>query len=68
MNDYVIEHTPTETSAGGAFLYINKKYSYQPTNDLNIYKSIFVEIILPKKVLLFILVVFTNIHLWIYAS
>ena len=55
MNDYVIEHTPTESSTGRALLYINTKYSYQPRNDLNIYKSghlesIFVEIILPKKI------------------
>ena len=55
MNDYVIEHTPTESSIGRALLYINTKYSYQPRNDLNIYKSghlesIFVEIILPKKI------------------
>ena len=49
-----MEHTPTESSAGGALLYINKKYSYQPRNDLNIYKSdylesISVEIIMPKR-------------------
>ena len=49
-----IEHTLTESSAGGALLSINKKYSYQPRNDLNIYKSdhlesIFVETILPKR-------------------
>ena len=53
LND-VIEHTPTESSARGALLYINKKYSYQPRNDLNTYKSdhpesIFIEIILPKR-------------------
>ena len=54
LNDYVIDHTPTESSAGGALLYINKNHSYQPRNDLNIYKSghfesIFAEIILPKR-------------------
>ena len=54
LNDYVIEHTPTESSAGGALLYISKKYSYQPRSGLNIYKPghlepIFVEIILPKR-------------------
>ena len=54
LND-VIEHTPTESSAGSALLlYIDKKYSYQPRNDLNIYKSshlesIFVEITLLKR-------------------
>ena len=39
LNDYVVEYTPTESSTGGALLYINKKYSYQPRSDLNIYKS-----------------------------
>ena len=53
LKDYVIEHTPIESSAGGALSYVNNKYSYQPKNDLNIYKSghlesIFVEIILLK--------------------
>ena len=31
--DYVIGHTPTESSAGGTLLYINKKYSHQPRNN-----------------------------------
>ena len=47
LNDYVIEYSPTESSAGGALLYIDKKYSYQPRNDLNIYKPN--EIILSKR-------------------
>ena len=38
LQDYVIEHAPTESSAEGSLLYINKKYLYQPRNDLNIYK------------------------------
>ena len=71
LKDYVMEHTSTESSAGGALLYINKKFSYQPRNNLNIYKSghlesIFVEIVLPKNLIL-LLVVFTDIHLWTYA-
>ena len=71
LKDYVMEHTPTESSAGGTLSYINKKFSYQPRNDLNIYKSghlesIFVEIVLPKNLIL-LLVVFTDIHLWTYA-
>ena len=54
LNDYVIEHTPTESSAGAALWYINKKYLDQPRNDINIYKSshlesIFAEIILLKR-------------------
>ena len=28
LNDYVIEHTPIESSAAGAFLYVQKKCSY----------------------------------------
>ena len=53
LNDFVIEHTPAESSAGGALLYI-KKYLCKPGNGLNIYKShhlesIFVEVILPKR-------------------
>ena len=48
------EHTPTESTCGGALLYISKKYNYIPRKDLIIYKSfhlesIFVEIIFPKK-------------------
>jgi len=54
INNFSFEHTPTESSAGGAMLYISNKLSYKPRNDLNIYKpleleSIFVEIINPKK-------------------
>ena len=46
LNNYVIEHTPTESSVGGALLYINKKYLYQPRNDLNIYKSAILNLFL----------------------
>ena len=56
LHNYVFEHTPTESSAGGALLYINKRHSYKPRPDLNIYEpkkleSVFVEVILPKKVI-----------------
>ena len=47
LNDYVIEHTPAESSTGGALLYI-KKYSYQPSNDLNIYKQATLNLFLLK--------------------
>ena len=30
LKDYFIEDTPTESSAGGALLYVNKKYLYIP--------------------------------------
>ena len=52
--NYIIEFTPTESSAGGMLLYIASQLSYKPRPDLNIYKSnqlesTFVEIIDPKK-------------------
>ncbi|XP_065652796.1 uncharacterized protein LOC136080115 [Hydra vulgaris] len=51
---YSYEHTPTESKAGDALLYISNKFAYKPRKDLNIYKSkelesVFVEIIIPKK-------------------
>ena len=54
LQNYVIEQTPTESTAGGALLYINKRHSYKTHPDLAIYKpkkleSIFVEVVLPKK-------------------
>ena len=54
LQNYVIEQTPTESTAGGALLYINKRHSYKTRPDLAIYKpkkleSIFVEVVLPKK-------------------
>ena len=54
LQNYVIEKTQTESTAGGALLYINKRHSYKTRPDLAIYKpkkleSIFVEVVLPKK-------------------
>ena len=54
LENWSIEHTPTEIAAGGALLYINKRLSYHPRNDLNIcmrgkVKSIFIEIVCPKS-------------------
>ncbi|XP_065684726.1 uncharacterized protein LOC136096953 [Hydra vulgaris] len=54
LNGYSHEHTPSESQAGGALLYINNRLAYKPRNDLLIYKpkeleSIFIEIINPKK-------------------
>ena len=50
---YRIEHTPTESSKGGALIYINNNLKYKLRNDLKIYKkneleSIFIEIINEK--------------------
>ena len=54
LDDYSVEQTPTETSAGGILLYINKSLSYQLRNDLKIYnpgkiESTFIEIICSKS-------------------
>ena len=37
--NYNIEHTPTESDKGGAFLYISKEINYKNRNDLKIYKE-----------------------------
>ena len=54
LQNYVIEQTPIESTAGEALLYINKKLSYKTRPDLVIFKpkkleSIFVEVVLLKK-------------------
>ena len=51
---YSIVHTPAKIAAGGALLYINKRLSCHPRNDLNIYmpgklESIFIEVVCPKS-------------------
>ena len=38
LQNYVIKQTPTESTAGGALLYINKRHSYKTHPDLAIYK------------------------------
>ena len=53
QND-VIEQTSTESMAGGAVLFIKKRYSYKTRPDFAIYKlknfeSIFAEVVLPKE-------------------
>ena len=54
LPNYSIEHTPTESHAGGTLLYISNNIAYKPRKDLNIYKtheleSIFIEIVNRKK-------------------
>ena len=39
LQNYLIEQTLTESTAGGVLLYINKKHSYKTRLDLTIYKS-----------------------------
>ena len=36
LNNYLTEHTPTESSGGGTLLYISKRLSYQLRNDLRL--------------------------------
>ena len=54
LQNYIIEQTSTESTAGGAFLCINKRYSYKTLPKFAIYKpkkleSVLVEVVLPKK-------------------
>ena len=54
LANYAMEQTPTESNAGGALLYINRKHSYKIRKDLKLYKplkieSVFVEVIMPKR-------------------
>ena len=39
LQNYITEQTPTESTAGGVLLYINKKHSYKTPPDLIIYKA-----------------------------
>ena len=54
INTELEKYSPTERAAGGALLYINKRLSYHPRNDLNVYmpgklESIFTEIVYLKS-------------------
>ena len=54
MNNFSLEFTPTESSAGGTLLYVANQLSYKPRLDLNIYRSnelesTFIDILNPKK-------------------
>ena len=53
---YTMIHTPTESSAGGALLYVSNRHSFKPRTDLTSicykskqFESVFVEITQPKK-------------------
>ena len=39
LNKYFFESTPTESTTGGAMLYISNRLSYNPRIDLNMYKK-----------------------------
>ena len=65
LNNYSFEFTPTETCAGGTLLYIANYLSYKCCNDLNIYKkneleSTFIEIVSPKKSIIFVGVIYRH--------
>ena len=50
LQNYKIEHTPTESEKGGSLLYISSDLNYKVRNDLQMYKSkelesVFVEIV-----------------------
>jgi hypothetical protein len=56
LEGYSVEHTPTESSAGGALLYISNRYSYQTRPDLSnlmysskVLESVFVELSFSHK-------------------
>ena len=74
MKGYKHFYTSTESEKGGALLYVNDQLNSKPRKDLDtlVYKcrqleSIFVEIINPGKKTYW-LVVFIDIHQWIYMS
>ena len=53
LQNYNIQHTPTECNKGGSLLYISTELSYKTRNDLKMYKSkelesIFIEIMNKK--------------------
>ena len=66
LDNYSVEQTPTETSAGGTLLYINKRLSYQLRNDLKLYhpgkiESTFIEIICSKSTNVIVGCIYINI-------
>ena len=66
MNNFSLEFTPTESSAGGTLLYVANQLSYKPCLDLNIYRSnelesAFTETLNPKKSKILLSVVSINI-------
>ena len=66
LDKYLVEQTPTETSAGGTLLYINKRLPYQLKNDLKLYhlgkiESTFIEIICSKSTNVIVGCIYINI-------
>ena len=47
---YSFEFTPTESNNGGTAIYIKKRLNYKLRNDLQIYKSTFIEITRNKEI------------------
>ena len=66
LDNYSVEQTPRETSAGGTLLYINKIISYKLRNDLKLYhsgkiESTFIEIICSKSTNVIVGCIYINI-------
>ena len=71
LQNFVIKQISTESNAGGALLYINKRHSYKTRPDLAIYKlknlnQVLRKLIYPRKAT-WLLDVFINIHAWLNA-
>ena len=49
IDNYNIEHTPTESSCGGTLLYLSKKLIYKRRDDLMIYTPYCLESTFSKK-------------------
>ena len=80
LNNYSIEHSPTESLAAETLLYINKSLSYQPRNDLRLFdpgtiESTFIEIIFSKSIDVIVgcsykhpTLPINDVHRWFYFS
>ena len=71
LQNFVIKQISTESNAGGALLYINKRHSYKTRPDLAIYKlknlnQVLRKLFYPRKAT-WLLDVFINIHAWLNA-
>ena len=66
LENYSIEHTPTEVAAGAALVYINKMVSHHTINDLNIYmpgklESIFIGMAYPKSSIIIVRCIYKHL-------
>ena len=66
LENYSIEHTPTEAAAVIALLFINKMLSHHTVNDLNIYvprklESIFIGMAYPKSSIIIVRFIYKHL-------